>query len=91
MSVLIPSSNKKQRSFFLEFSVGNTTLEDMEYAFIFKVLHFFEGKRLESAIALGISTRTLSRKLRAMGKVDYMLEEKHKKLLRGLTYGSKHK
>ena len=44
-----------------------TTLEDLEHAAVEQTLHQFHGNRTHAAEALGISVRTLQRKLKAWG------------------------
>jgi DNA-binding NtrC family response regulator len=58
----------------VEIPVG-TTLEDLERTAVEQALEQFEGNRTHAAESLGISVRTLQRKLKAWGIADHDDEE----------------
>lgn len=74
---------KRERTILVDFQIGFHTLDDVEQYFIMGVLDHFEGNRSDTAATLGISRRTLQRKLERYGKRKYKLNPQYYKLLGG--------
>lgn len=80
MGVVVPKA--KRRQIFIEFQIGMHQLEDVERVFCLRMLDYFEWNRTQAALSLGISPRTLARKLRKWGKHDYRIADKYKSMMR---------
>lgn len=88
MSSFIPKS--RDRTIIVDFQIGMHTLDDVEKYFITRVLDHVGGNRTQAAATLGISIRTLQRRLKTYNMQKYMLEEKYHHHFNGDQNGTQH-